>query len=451
MFQKATNFTSLLKDIFHPTDELVDEQTIFARRSDLIGKRASGLFLAVVTFGFIAFLLWAGTTSLDEVTRGGGKIVPLEQNRDVQHMEGGIISDILVQEGDKVNKGDVLLRIENSFSLAELEQTKLELASQRIRLERLIAEANGKSDFYKPDDLLAEYPQLVSREEQIFKRRQESLREKLAIFENQILQKRLSLSERRSRLENKHKEYQLMLETVINFRKLERSGAVSRNELLSRESSLQQLVTQINDIEYQIPKLKSELDEAMKRQREAELNYRLEAESESANVALNIEKLKETILAMTDRKIRTNVVAPISGRINRLLVTTVGGVVQPGQVVAQIVPDTLSIAVDARLSPKDRAKVWPGLEAVIKISAYDFSIYGGLRGEVIEISPDALMDERGNPYFRVRVEADASSFGPDNPIVPGMIAEVNILTGSNSVLDFLLRPVRRIQENAFRQ
>ena len=154
---------------------------------------------------------------------------------------------------------------------------------------------------------------------------------------------------------------------------------------------------------------------------------------------------------MTDRKIRTNVVAPISGRINRLLVTTVGGVVQPGQIVAQIVPDTLSIAVDARLSPKDRAKVWPGLEAVIKISAYDFSIYGGLRGEVIEISPDALMDERGNPYFRVRVEADASSFGPDNPIVPGMIAEVNILTGSNSVLNFLLRPVRRIQENAFRQ
>ncbi len=451
MSQKATNIISSLKEYFDFNDELDANNMAFARRSDIIGKRAHGLFLLVVGFGFFAFLIWAAFTSLDEVTRGSGKIVPLEQNRDVQHMEGGIISEILVQEGDYVKKGEVLLRIENSFSLAELEQTKLELASQRIRQERLLAEANGQDDFYRPEDLLSSYKQLVEREEQIFNRRKASHKEKLAILADQVLQKRLSLSERKLRLENKHKEYQLLLETVENFRKLERSGAVSRNELLSKESSLQQLVTQINELEYQIPKLESELNEAIRRQSEAELNFRLEAESEAAKAALNIEKLNETILAMVDRKIRTNVVAPIDGRINRLLVTTIGGVVQPGQTLAQIVPDDLSIAVDARLSPKDRARVWPGLESVIKISAYDYTIYGGLKGEVVEISPDALMDEQGNPYFRVRVRADASSFGPDNPIVPGMVAEVNILTGSHSVLDFLLRPVRQIKENAFRQ
>jgi len=451
MYQTATNFISSLKDSFNSDDETEPNSSTFAKRTDAIGKQANGLFLIVVAFGFFAFLTWAAFTSLDEVTRGSGRIVPLEQNRDVQHMEGGIISEILVQEGQRIKKGDVLLRIENVFSVAELEQTKIELASQRIKQERLIAEANGMADFYRPDDLLLAYPQLLGREEQIFNRRQASQKETLAILKDQILQRRLSLSERRLRLENKQKEYQLLLETVQNFRKLERSGAVSRNELLGKESSLQQLVTQVNDLEYQIPQLESSLNEAIRRQSESELNYRSEAESEAAMAALNIDKLNETILAMDDRKTRTNVLAPINGRINRLLVSTVGGVVQPGSTLAQIVPDDLSIAIDARLSPKDRAQVWLGLESVIKITAYDYTVYGGLKGEVVEISPDALMDERGNPYFRVRVRADASSLGDENPIVPGMLAEVNILTGSQTVLDFLLRPVRRIQENAFRQ
>jgi len=170
-----------------------------------------------------------------------------------------------------------------------------------------------------------------------------------------------------------------------------------------------------------------------------------------SQTALAISKLNQSITALQDRKSRTNVIAPISGRINRLLVSTIGGVVQPGQTLAQIVPDDLSIAVDARLSPKDRASVWPGLESVVKVSAYDYTIYGGLKGIVTEISPDALQDENGNPYFRVRVKADASALGADNPVVPGMLAEVNILTGSHTVLDYILRPVRRLQENAFTQ
>ncbi len=424
---------------------------IFTRRSDAIGKKANGIFIKVVGFGFLAFFIWAATTSLDEVTRGSGRIVPLEQNRNIQHMEGGIIADILVSEGQRVERGDVLLRIENSFSIAELEQNKLELAAQRIKQARLIAEAKGDSLFITPNDMIKAYPEIVEQELKIFERRRASHQEQLLIYKDQSLQKRLTLSERRQRLENRRKEFQLLLETVENFRKLAKSGAVSRNELLRQESSLQQLVTKLNDLEFQIPTIESELNEALRREKEAELRFRSEAEGESALAALNIAKLNETISAMQDRSIRTNVVAPIDGRINRLLVSTIGGVVQPGQTLATLVPDDMSIAVDARLSPKDRASVWPGLEAVLKISAYDYTIYGGLKGEVTEISPDALMDEQGNPYFRVRVRADASGFGPNNPIVPGMNAEVNILTGSHSVLDYLLRPVRRLKDNALRQ
>ncbi len=444
--QNPTNVSADLSDKI-----ILEDNGIFSRRTDEIGKKANGIFLKVVAFGFFAFFIWASVTSIDEVTRGSGRIVPLEQNSKIQHMEGGIIADILVVEGAKIKRGDVLLRIENSFSIAELEQTKLEIAAQRTKQARLMAEAKGEEVFSVSKDLIRSNPQVVRQEQLIFDRRRASHQETLLIFKDQSLQKRLTLSEKRQRLENKRKEYALLFETVKNFRKLQKSGAVSRNELLRQESSLQQLVTQLNDLEFQIPKVESELNEAVRRQKEAELRFRSEAENESALAALNIAKLVETISAMQDRSTRKNVIAPVDGRINRLMVSTVGGVVQPGQTLATIVPDDMSIAVDARLSPKDRGKVWPGLKAVLKISAYDYTVYGGLKGEVSEISPDTLIDEQGNPYFRVRVRADASDFGAGNPIVPGMSAEVNILTGKKTVLDYLLRPVRRLKENAFQQ
>lgn len=434
-----------------PSSSPNETLTPFARRSDAIGRKANGLFLSVVCIGFGSFFGWAAITNLDEVTRGSGRIIPIEQNRNIQHMEGGIIADILVQEGDEVKRGDVLVRIENSFSIAELEQAKLEVAAQRIRYARLTAETKGEASFVLDKDLQKNSPDMIAGEKQIIVRRADTLKQQMSIFDNQAKQQRLSLSETKLRLINKRREHALTLEVVENFRELEKSGAVSRNELLSHETGLQKLVSQINDMEFQIPAIKSELDEVIGRQQEALLMFRSDAEKDRSQTALAISKLNESITALLDRKTRTNVIAPIDGRINRLLVSTIGGVVQPGQTLAQIVPDDLSIAVDARLSPKDRASVWPGLESVVKVSAYDYTIYGGLKGIVTEISPDALQDDDGNPYFRVRVKADASALGADNPVVPGMLAEVNILTGSHSVLDYILRPVRRIKENAFTQ
>ena len=228
-------------------------------------------------------------------------------------------------------------------------------------------------------------------------------------------------------------------------------SAASRNDLLDRESQLQKIKTQINDLEFQIPQFQSGLSEVLRRRTEAELEFRSNAENDRAEAQLKIAKLEESTTAMTDRSYRTSVRAPISGRINRLLISTLGGVVQPGQTLAQIVPADSAIAIEARVSPKDRSNIWPGLPSVIKISAYNYSVYGGLKGKITEVSPDALQDENGQPYFRVRIEASAQSFGPDEPVVPGMLAEVNVLTGSNTILDYLLQPIRRIKENALRQ
>ncbi len=424
---------------------------IFPRQVDSIGQSANAMFITVVIVGFFAFFTWASLTSIDKVTRASGRVIPIEQNQNIQHMEGGIISQILVQEGEYVEKGDVLVKVENSFNLAELEQIKLELLAQRVRMARLDAEARGLDNFVLDNMVPQPGADLVNSETQIFNRRKANLEEQLLIVTDQARQQSLGLSERETRLINKRREYELMEQTVQSLRGLVQSGAASRNSLLDRETQLQKIQTQLDDLEYQIPQFRSGLSEFIRRRNEIELEFRSRAENDRAEAQNTIAKLEETISAMFDRSRRTNVVAPISGRINRLLVSTVGGVVQPGQTLAQIVPANQSIAIEARVSPKNRADIYPGLNAIIKISAYDYSIYGALEGSIVEISPDALKDENGQPYFRVRIEADAQSFGPNEPVVPGMLAEVNVLTGANTVLDFILQPIRRIKENAFRQ
>ena len=424
---------------------------IFPRQVDSIGQSANAMFITVVIVGFFAFFTWASLTSIDKVTRASGRVIPIEQNQNIQHMEGGIISQILVQEGEHVEKGDVLVKVENSFNLAELEQIKLELLAQRVRMARLDAEARGLDNFVLDNMVPQPGADLVNSETQIFNRRKANLEEQLLIVTDQARQQSLGLSERETRLINKRREYELMEQTVQSLRGLVQSGAASRNSLLDRETQLQKIQTQLDDLEYQIPQFRSGLSEFIRRRNEIELEFRSRAENDRAEAQNTIAKLEETIAAMFDRSRRTNVVAPISGRINRLLVSTVGGVVQPGQTLAQIVPANQSIAIEARVSPKNRADIYPGLNAIIKISAYDYSIYGALEGTIVEISPDALKDENGQPYFRVRIEADAQSFGPNEPVVPGMLAEVNVLTGANTVLDFILQPIRRIKENAFRQ
>lgn len=425
--------------------------TFFSRQTDSIARSANGIFILVALLGLGGFVWWAASTSIEEVTKANGRVIPTEQNQNIQHMEGGIISEILVSEGSMVKAGDVLLRVENSFSGAELAQMQVDLASQQLRLARLNAETEGALAFAPDASMGKTYPEILANEVQLFQRRQANLGEQLAIFDDQAKQQRLALVERQTRLVNKQQEFDLMQQQVTSLADLVQSGAASRNSLLDRQSQLQQIRTQIDDLQLQIPQFESGLSELLRRRSEAQLQFRSDAESDRSDTQVRIAKLLQTITAMDDRSARTNVTAPISGRINRLLVGTVGGVVQPGQTLVQIVPADASVSIEARVSPRDRGDIYPGLESVIKISAYNYSVYGGLRGKIVEISPDALQDDNGEPYFRVRVEASSQSFGPDHPVVPGMLAELNVLTGSNTVLDYLLQPLRRISENALRQ
>jgi len=428
-----------------------DFDDVEATSAQRISTRASSQLLLIVSVLVVAFFAWASFARLDQVTRGAGRVVTQERNNIVQHLEGGIITAILVAEGDRVSEGDVLFRIENSFAQAELAAASLDLTTQRLKRDRLAAEANGL-EAIAFDPVLAEAaPAQVTSHQRFFDRRRAELAEALTIIDDQIAQKEFELSQKRSRLENKRRERKLMSERLESLRDLSKAGAVARNELLENETAYQQVLTQISDLEHQIPQTEAALAEVRSRRREAELSFRADAERELTETEFAISRLEETIEALRDRKRRFEVFSPTDGVINKLFVRNINGVVRPGQNIAEIVSDNAPIEIEAKLPPRDRADVWPGLPAVVKVSAYDFATHGGLHGRVVEISPDALQDEQGDIYFRVRIEADVDGLGDDKPVIPGMLAEVDIITGKRTILDYLLTPIRNVQSKALRE
>jgi HlyD family type I secretion membrane fusion protein len=423
----------------------------FPRRIDRIATEAQGRFVVIVGLCTLSALIWAAVVKIDKVTRGSGRIVTQQMKQEVQHLEGGIIAEIMVKAGDKVVAGQPLMRVENSFFKSELAQAGIEQAAKKIRMVRLDAETNGVSDVsFGPAGLNTSH-QVIENELSLFRRRRTNLNEQLSILTQQQRQKEIELSELRSRLPSVTRERQISEERLASIQKLSAAGAASNNERLEADRVVQQAVAHLSDLAHEIPRAEAALSELEKRKAEATSRFQAEAEKERGQTSTELEKLTKSIEALQDRMSRSDVSAPVSGVINKLNVTTVGGVVKPGESLAEIVPSDGSVDVEMKLSPADRADVWLGQRAIVKISAYEFSVYGGMNARVSDISPDAHQDERGVPYFLVRLEADAAALGPEHPVLPGMVADVDVIGSRQSVLSTILKPLRRIKDNALRQ
>lgn len=445
--KNAEKLAGLASASLHHHDATMRE----ARKVDTLVSQAHMRAVATTAFFVLAFIVWAQFTVLDKVVRGIGRVVPQAQNQMVQHFEGGIIAEILVREGDTVKKGDVLLRIDNSFARAELQSARFEIRAKKLRTLRLTAEAQGLTELQFDEAMVRGLETMASRELDLFKSRLQTLDAQSRILDEQWRQKELELSELNSRWKLTQTERDLVTRRLVNLRRLAVAGAVSQNELLDNERGLQQIETRISDLAHDIPRTEAALNEIRERKSELTLRFRADSERERADTDLSIAKLEEQIAAMTDRSIRAEVTAPLDGIVNKLFFTTLGGVVKSGEPLVQLVPTGSAIAVEARVAPADRAQVWPGLPATVKISAYDFSQYGGLTGKVIDISPDTLTDEKGQVYYRVKLEAEAADFGRDKPVIPGMMAEVDILSGQQTVMQAMIRPVRSIKDRALRE
>lgn len=413
--------------------------------------QSSTRLLWTLSIGLGVFLLWASLFQLDKVTRGSGRIIPSVQNQTVQHLEGGIISEILVREGQRIKRGDILMRIDNRFTAAELSNTQTDLVSKQLTFARLEAEARGDSTLELDPKIVESAPEAAANERELFQSRRRQIQQELGTVDDQIRGFRLQLQSLEERQTNLGSERTLQERQLSSLEKALVVDAVSENEVLDKRSSVMQLRTRIADVANQIPQVRSQLAEAQSRRQEAWLRYQTEAKEAATELRMQITKSKKALTAFKDREAREDIRAPIDGVINTIFLQTEGGVVRGGDKLVEIVPIDETVIIEAQVEPKDRGKIWPGLPATVKVSAYDFAIHGGLSGEVVDISADALQNPEGRSYYRVRLRADTGRFGPDRPVVPGMTVDVDIISGQQTILNYLMSPVNSVRHNAFRE
>jgi len=417
------------------------------RHHDQHGTR----LLHVVGMLVVLFLAWAAVFSLDRVTRGSGHVLPSVQNQVVQHLEGGIVEAILVREGQRVSKGQVLLRLANAATAAEFDTARTEVAAKKIALARMDAELAGAGRFVTPAELAKQAPDIAAREEALFVSRRAQRAQAASIIAEQARGHSAEVVSLRSRLVNLHTEGALMQQQLDKLKRAYAEDAISEREVLDKRQALASLQTRIADVVNQIPQSSAAVSEAAARRAEVTTRDMEETREKASILRLELARAGDTFNAVEDKAARQEIRAPMDGIVNRLYVQTVGGVIRPGEPVVEIVPVDKSVMIEARVAPRDRGHIWPGLPATVKITAYDSAIFGGLAATVIDISPDVLQDPKGEAYYRVRLRADTGDFGRDKPVIPGMTAEVNIRSGKQTILSYLLGPLVRIRDEALRE
>jgi adhesin transport system membrane fusion protein len=397
------------------------------------------------------FLGWAALFSVDKVTRGAGRVVPSVQNQVVQHLEGGIVKRLLVEEGQRVRKGQVLVELSNGFTSADAENARTDVVAKQIALARADAEIAGAADFRAPAELAAIVPEIAASEEALFYSRRAQMGQSSSIMAEQGRARQADIAASGARLRNLRAEQQLMQGQLVKLEKAFAEEAISEREVTDKRAALLSLRTKIDDVQNSIPGSQAELGEAAARQREVWTRTMEETKEQAAKLRLELAKANENLTAYTDKRSREEVRAPMDGVVNKLYFQTVGGVIRAGEPVAEIVPVDQTVIVEARVAPRDRGNVWPGLAASIKISAYDAAVYGGLDAKVVEVSPDVIQDPKGESYYRVRLKADATGFGRDKPVIAGMTADVAIKAGEQTILNYLLGPLIGIRDGALRE
>lgn len=400
----------------------------------------------------VAFLVWAAWTQVDELVRGSGKVIPSSQLQVVQNLEGGIVSEILVAEGDYVEPGQVLLRMDATQFDSSFNEQRLRVAELEAKVLRLRAEVAGKVMAKSaPKDASAELKSFYLEERSLFAQRKAQLASAERVVRQQIEQKRQGLSQAQAKLKQSRKALALAQKELDILTPLFKDGVVSEVELLRAQKAHLNVQGDISRFSFEIPEYQAAMQELQSKLDSKALTFRSEAQQALNQVLAELPRLSQSSGALEDRVLRTALRSPVRGTVKQLMINTVGGVVQPGMDVVSIVPVEDSLLIETQIKPADIARLYPGQAARVRFSAYDFSIYGSLDAKLVHISADTLVGPKGEAYYLVRVKTALNKIqgaGEDLPIIPGMVAEVDILTGKKTVLDYLLKPVFKAQRSA---
>ncbi|MDP6351123.1 MAG: HlyD family type I secretion periplasmic adaptor subunit [Alphaproteobacteria bacterium] len=424
-------------------DEL--EKTVPISRQRLIGGMVCGLIAM--------FLVWAYFAELEEVAIADGEVIPQGQIKVIQHLEGGIIEEIFVREGDAVVTGDALVQLDLMSARTNKQELEVNLDGLLLQRARLEAEAD-EAPLSFPDDLAARLADLAQSEMRAFEGRRQELASTLGVLREQVRQKESEIQQldketqaTRTELALARQEFEISASLIVD-------GLTSRVDHLRLEREVEELEGRLAALGPAHRRGEAALAEARERAREAKLGFRRQALELLSQNEREVARLRESLARAADQAERTQIVSPIDGVVKSLRYNTIGGVVSPGESIMEIVPTADRLIIEGKLDPRDIGYVWVGQEAVVKVSTYDFARYGGLNGKVIYLSADSYTTQEGRTYFRVQAETDKTFLGPEPgilPISPGMQATIDIHTGRKAVITYMLKPVLRLKSEAFRE
>jgi len=401
----------------------------------------------------MALIVWASLAKVDEVTKGDAKVIPSKQLQVIQSFDGGVVTEILVKEGQVVDAGQLLLKVDETRATSGVRESAAQSFALKTKLARLKALADNES-FAPPiaAKANAEEQHVIDEERQLYDNKRNELHAMISINEQQLAQREQELNEMQARRDAAARTLELSQQELSKTRPLLATGAVSEVDVLRLERDVNRSKGDRDQATAQIARAKASISEAHRKIEETELAFRNEARRDLSDVLGRLNALNEGAVALADKVDKATVKSPVRGRVQRLLANTVGGVVSPGKDIVEIVPLDDSLVLEAKVQPRDIAFIHPGQAATVKFTAYDFGIYGGLDATVENISPDTVTDERGqNTYYVVRVKTTKVNFSDKLPIIPGMTAEVDILTGKKTVMSYLLKPVLKAHSYALRE
>lgn len=424
------------------------ESEVVMARQEVRHARKIVRAVAVV---LVLFLVWASIAVVEEVTKGEGKVIPSARLQVLQSLDGGVVDEILVKEGQVVEAGQLLLKIDATRAESGVREARATSYALLVKEARLKALAEG-TEFKPPQGGEGEDDRrILAEEENLYRSKMSELSALVSINRQQVEQRQQELAEARARKSSAEMSRDSMEQELHRTKPLLASGAVSELEVIRLERELNRVRSEVRQTEAQMLRIQAAISEASRKVQETELAFRNEARKELSEVLGKLSSLNQSQVALADKVDKTAVTSPVRGRIQRLMANTVGGVVQPGKDIVEVVPLNDTLLLEARVAPRDIAFIRPEQAAMVKFTAYDFSIYGGLEAKVENISPDTVVDERGNAFYVVRVRTIKPNFGEKLQIYPGMTAEVDILTGKKTVLSYLLKPVIKAKAYALRE
>ena len=402
--------------------------------------------LKIWLFTIFAFIVWASFAEIDEITRGDGDVIPYGQNQIIQNLEGGIIESILVEEGEYVKAGKVILKINNLKSLSTSNTNKMKFEELEAKRVRLYAEANRLP--FKTN-LKSEQIELAKK---LYESNKLEFEAKDSSIVKQIEQRKQEYKEAQARIRSLRKSLEYVTEEIAMTAPMVREGVKSKVDFLKLKREANGIENDIEAAELSLPRLKYAIEEYRNKRTEAAQLFINNAKKELNEVTAEILRLKAQQVAFSDQVDRTMVKSPVDGIVQKLFVNTVGGVIKPGADLVEIVPTDERLYLEIKIKPSDIAFIRPGAKAKVKISAYDYAIHGGLTGTVVGISPDTITDKKDNTFYLIHVKTDKNYLGTsEHPlkITPGMMASVDIITGKKTVMQYILKPILKSKQYVF--